>query len=79
MDLLARALINAAEMIENYKLQAFKDTKYSDWKSDVGADMLAGKASLENVATGDLNRDISRASVSGSREMLENYIPNAVK
>ncbi|MEP3653776.1 MAG: xylose isomerase [Litorimonas sp.] len=79
MDLLARALLNAADMIENDKLQAFKDARYSGWKSGVGADMLAGKASLDDVAADALNRNTSPSPVSGRQEMLENYVTNIVK
>jgi xylose isomerase len=79
MDLLARALMNAADMIENDKLQAFKDARYSGWKSGVGADMLAGKASLDDVAADALKRSTSPTPVSGRQEMLENYVTNAVK
>ena len=79
MDLLARALMNAADMIKNDKLQAFKDARYAGWKSGVGADMLAGKASLDDVAASALKRNTSPAPVSGRQEMLENYITNAVK
>jgi xylose isomerase len=79
MDLLARALINAADMIETATLQAFKDKRYAGWKNGVGADMLAGKASLDDVAADALKRNTSPAPVSGRQEMLENYISNAVK
>jgi len=78
MDLLARALMNAADMIETDTLQDFKDARYSGWKSGVGADMLAGKASLDDVAAAALKRNTSPTPVSGRQEMLENYITYAV-
>lgn len=79
MDLLARALINAAAMIETDKLEAFKDERYHGWNSGLGADMMAGKSSLEALSSAALDRNISPNPVSGKQEMLENYITNAVK
>lgn len=79
MDLLARALINAAEMIERDSLQDFKDKRYAGWKTGIAADMLAGKASLDDVASEALKRNSSPLPVSGRQEMLENYISNIVK
>jgi xylose isomerase len=79
MDLLARALNTAAEMIESDTLQDFKDQRYAGWKSGIGADMLSGKASLDDVASHALKQNTSPAPVSGRQEMLENYITNVVK
>ncbi|WP_427451552.1 xylose isomerase [Litorimonas sp. WD9-15] len=79
MDLLARALMNAAAMIEKDRLQAFKDERYAGWRSGLGAKMLSGEASLDEVADHALSENTSPAPVSGRQEMLENYITNAVK
>ena len=79
MDLLARALINAADMIENDELQDFKDARYAGWNSGDGAKVLSGNTTLEDFAAGALNSNISPQPVSGRQEMLENYISNSVK
>lgn len=79
MDLLARALINAANMIENDTLQDFKDARYAGWKNGVGAEMLSGKMTLEDFAGNALHGNTSAQPVSGRQEMLENYISNSVK
>jgi len=79
MDLLARALINAAEMIQNDTLENFKANRYAGWNSGIGADILNGQASLEDIASHALRNDRSPKPVSGRQEMLENYISNCTK
>lgn len=79
MDLLARALINASAMIEQDQLQAFKDQRYSGWKSGLGAEMLNGQASLDAMAEHCLDRNMSPAPISGRQEHLENIVTLAVK
>jgi xylose isomerase len=79
MDLLARALINAAEMIQNDTLEKFKANRYAGWNSGIGADILNGQASLEDIASHALRNDRSPKPVSGRQEMLENYISNCTK
>ena len=79
MDLLARALINAAKMIQNDTLEKFKANRYAGWNSGIGADILNGQASLEDIASHALRNDRSPKPVSGRQEMLENYISNCTK
>jgi xylose isomerase len=79
MDLLARALINAADMIENDELQAFKDTRYAGWGSGSGAKVLSGKMTLEDFAAEALRDNVSPKPISGRQEKLENYVTNRVK
>ncbi|WP_371395936.1 xylose isomerase [Fretibacter rubidus] len=79
MDLLARALENAAAMIETDTLQAFKDARYAGWKSGMGAKMMDGSADLDAMAGYSLSVNTSPAPISGAQEKLENYITNAVK
>lgn len=79
MDLLARGLLNAAEMIEKDRMQQFKDKRYAGWTSGMGAKMLSGEASLDEVADDVIKKNLSPAPVSGAQEMLENYITHAVK
>lgn len=79
MDLLARGLLNAAEMIERDRMQQLKDKRYAGWTSGMGAKILAGTASLDEVADDVLDKNVSPAPISGAQEMLENYITNAVK
>lgn len=79
MDLLARALMNAAEMIESDRLQAFKDNRYKGWTSGMGASMLSGSADLDAMAAYALDKNTSPAPISGGQELLENYVTNKVR
>ncbi|MEL6687654.1 MAG: xylose isomerase [Pseudomonadota bacterium] len=79
MDLLARALRNAVSMIENDKLQNFKDARYASWSSDIGQSMMKGKGSLDDMAQHALDKKVSPQPQSGRQEYLENYVTNALK
>ena len=79
MDLLARALQNAVWMIEDDKLQAFKDERYASWSSELGQSILEGDASLGDMAQYALGKNISPKRKSGRQEYLENYVTHALK
>ncbi len=79
MDLLARALMNAAAMIENDQLQAFKDSRYSGWSTGIGKQMMDGKASLDDMANHCLKENASPKPVSGRQEYLENIVTQRVR
>jgi xylose isomerase len=79
MDLLARGLINAAEMIEKDTLEDFKNARYAGWGKGLGKQMLSGNLSLSEMSDAALDQNISPEVRSGKQEMLENYITNAVK
>ena len=78
MDLLARALINAAAMIETDHLQSFKEARYAGWSSELGQSMLSGKASLDDMAAHCLEKNISPEPKSGRQEWLENVVTQAI-
>ena len=79
MDLLARALENAAALLESEKLTNFVDDRYAGWKSGMGAKMLGGKANLDDMAKHALDQNISPEPKSGRQEYLENIITGAVR
>lgn len=79
MDLLARALLGAADMIEKDVLGDFRDQRYKGWKSGMGAKMLSGDMGLADMADHCLRDNTSPEPVSGRQEYLENYVVNAVK
>ncbi|MEM7661001.1 MAG: xylose isomerase [Pseudomonadota bacterium] len=74
VDVLARALIHAAEMIEQETIDKAIADRYSGWNSAEGADILNGKVSLSDLADGADDP----APVSGSQEQLENYVNSVV-
>ena len=78
VDLIAQALLNAEAMLANDALQAFKQDRYAGWKAGIGADMLAGKLSLSEMAETALKANESPAPRSGRQEHLENVVNRAV-
>jgi len=79
MDLLARALDNAASLIEAESLSSVVEQRYAGWGEGLGQDMLSGAASLDDMAAACLKTDTSPAPVSGKQEQLENIVTLAVK
>jgi len=51
MDLLARALDNAVELIASEKLSGFVEDRYKGWDSGMGKKMLGRQEHLENIVT----------------------------
>jgi xylose isomerase len=74
MDNLARALLIADKMLSDGKLQGFVDERYAGWKEGLGRDILAGKATLEQLSERVLAQKIDPKPRSGRQEMLENLV-----
>ena len=74
MDNLARALLCADRLLSDGKLQAFVDERYAGWKSPLGADVLAGRLSLDQLSEKVLAQKIDPKPRSGRQEMLENLV-----
>ncbi|MGB7334520.1 MAG: xylose isomerase [Salaquimonas sp.] len=72
MDCCARGLKAAARLIEEGPLTDFVEKRYSNWKHEGAAKMLAGKTSLDDIAAWVEKEDIRPEPVSGRQEMLEN-------
>ena len=51
MDTMAKALLNAAAMIEGGELSDFVEKRYAGWKEDLGQSILKGEQSAENIRT----------------------------
>ncbi|WP_443749864.1 xylose isomerase [Asticcacaulis solisilvae] len=77
IDVLARGLLGAAKLIEGGELQGFVDQRYAGWKSGMGEKMLAGSASLADMADYAVNNDVMPVRKSGRQEYLENLVTNA--
>jgi xylose isomerase len=72
MDTLARGLLMAERMIEDGKLAGFVNDRYAGWNSGLGADILAGRASLADLAKTARDRQLKPEPKSGRQEYLEN-------
>jgi len=78
IDQLARALLAAAALIEDGKLDAFVAERYSGWKSAEAKAMLAPGATLANIADAAVKRDRAPERKSGRQEYLENIVARFV-
>ena len=74
MDATAKALLNAAAIIEDGALQKFVDERYAGWDKPLGKDILAGRKSLDDLAAyiADGNREPQPKS--GRQEFLEGLV-----
>ncbi|WP_421853448.1 xylose isomerase [Marinomonas sp.] len=74
MDTLALSLERAVKMIEDEKLANIVDQRYAKWNDSLGADILAGKHTLQDLAAYAEKNNIDPKPVSGRQEMLENMV-----
>ena len=74
MDACAKALLNAAAMIEDGMLKGIVDQRYASWSLPRNKAMLAGKESLVEIATRVEKQNINPQPHSGQQERLENLI-----
>jgi xylose isomerase len=74
MDTLALSLERAVKMIEDEKLANFVDQRYAKWNDTLGADILAGKHTLQDLAEYAEKNNLDPQPVSGRQEMLENMV-----
>jgi len=74
IDTLARALLAAAAMIEDGALDRFVAERYADWDRGEGAEMLAGRRSLAEIAARVERDNIDPQPRSGRQEYLENLV-----
>ena len=74
MDVCARALLIAAEMIAQGQLDKELRQRYAGWQQPWGQDVLAGKVSLQALSEHVLSADKDILPVSGRQEYLENLV-----
>ena len=73
MDLCARALLAAEQMITDGGHARFLADRYAGWRGPVGERWLAQGSTLEDAATHALERNVDERPVSGQQERLENW------
>jgi xylose isomerase len=74
MDATAKALLNAAALIEDGTWQRFVDERYSGWDGELGKAILSGAKSLDDLASLVEERGLDPLPRSGRQEMLENLV-----
>jgi xylose isomerase len=73
-DQLARALLSAAALIEDGKLDSFVEERYARWEAARGKAIFAPDASLASIADAAVKDNIAPTPVSGRQEYLENLV-----
>ncbi len=79
MDLTARALLNAAALIEDGAVVDFVNQRYSGWETGIGKQILDKDLSLRDVAAYATEKNIQPTPRSGRQEYLENHVTRFVK
>ena len=78
IDTLARALLNAAKLIEERSLTEFVEERYRGWDDQLGTEIMNGKIDLAGLADHVVERDLDPVPNSGRQEMLENRVQRAL-
>ncbi len=74
IDTVAHALVKAAAIIEDGRLDEFRTARYAGWGGELGKAIHADGASLAEIADIAIARDLSPVRKSGKQEWLENLI-----
>jgi xylose isomerase len=74
MDATARALLNAAAIIEDGALQQFVDDRYAGWDGELGKAILVGDKNLDELAALVEKGKLEPQPRSGRQEYLENLV-----
>ncbi len=78
IDTLARALLVAADMIEQQTLIRPREARYAGWASPLGSGILSGSESLDSLEAMVSAGDIDPVPVSGRQEFLENQVNQVI-
>jgi xylose isomerase len=73
-DVAARALLAAARIIEDGKLDGHVAQRYAGWQSPRAQAMLHGKVGLAEIAAAAVQNTLDPRPVSGRQEYLENLV-----
>lgn len=75
MDTFALGLKAAAKLIEDGRLDKFVEDRYSSWNSTMGADIIAGKVTMEDLEKYALEKgEVTDSLSSGRQEYLESVV-----
>lgn len=74
MDTIAKGLLNAAQLIEEGRLDAFRAERYAGWQGDLGRMIHAEGTSLADVAQHAIETNAAPKPKSGKQEWCENLL-----
>ena len=74
IDTLARALLAAADVVTEGKLEALKQERYKGWSGELGKKILAGEFNLASLADHATEKGFTPSIPSGRQELAESLI-----
>ncbi len=74
MDTIARALLAAASLIEDGRLENARNERYAGWSGEFGRDILGGKLTFEDLHQRASDSIRVPRPASGRQELLENWV-----
>jgi xylose isomerase len=77
IDTIARGLLNAASIMEDGKLEAFRSERYADWDGELGRMIHGEGTTLANVADHAVQQGLAPQGRSGRQEWCENLLNRA--
>jgi xylose isomerase len=77
MDTLARALLNAAALIEAGRVKALLEERYAGWNGELGRRIESGGFDLGSLAEHARNAGFDPKPASGKQELYESLVANA--
>ena len=78
IDTLARALLVAADMIEQGTLTSAREQRYAGWSGELGSAILDGTEDLASLEAKVMGGSIDPVPVSGRQELLENRVNRVI-
>ena len=78
IDTLARALLVAADLVEDGDLERDRAERYAGWNDGLGAEMIGGGLSLAEIEARVVDETLEPRPVSGGQERLENVVNRAI-
>ena len=75
---MARALIAAAKLMEEGRLEAMKADRYRSWNDPLGQSITAGESTLADLAERVESSEIAPVPRSGRQELYENVVDEAL-
>ncbi|MCK0530815.1 xylose isomerase [Sphingobium agri] len=72
MDTVAQALVKAAAIIEDGRVDAFRAERYAGWQGELGQAVHGQEATLASIADLAVSRNLAPTPKSGRQEWLEN-------
>jgi len=78
VDTLARALLIAADMVEQGTLTSAREQRYAGWSGDLGSAILDGTEDLASLEAKVMGGSIDPKPVSGRQELLENQVNRVI-